>query len=48
MRKPSAEIEQPVSFAMVQYDNDPDAWRAALVAADAARATPIHPLAQLL
>ncbi len=30
MRKLSAEIERPVSFAMVQYDNEPDAWRDAL------------------
>ena len=30
MRKLSAEIDRPVSFAMVQYDNDPDAWRDAL------------------
>ncbi len=30
MRKLSAEIERPVSFAMVQYDNDPEAWREAL------------------
>ena len=30
MRKLSAEIERPVSFAMVQFDNDPDAWRDAL------------------
>ena len=30
MRKLSAEIERPVSFAMVQFDNEPDAWRDAL------------------
>ncbi|MXX80186.1 MAG: amidohydrolase family protein [Chloroflexi bacterium] len=30
MRKLSAEIERPVSFAMVQFDNDPEAWRDAL------------------
>ncbi len=30
MRKLSAEIERPVSFAMVQHDNEPDAWREAL------------------
>ncbi len=30
MHKLSAEIERPVSFAMVQYDNDPEAWREAL------------------
>lgn len=30
MRKLSAEIQRPVSFAMVQYDNEPEAWREAL------------------
>ncbi len=30
MRKLSAEIERPVSFAMVQFDNEPEAWRDAL------------------
>ncbi len=30
MRKLSAEIDRPVSFAMVQHDNEPDAWRDAL------------------
>jgi N-acyl-D-aspartate/D-glutamate deacylase len=30
MHKLSAEIERPVSFAMVQHDNDPEAWREAL------------------
>ena len=30
MRKLSAEIERPVSFAMVQFDNEPEAWREAL------------------
>jgi N-acyl-D-aspartate/D-glutamate deacylase len=30
MRKLSAEIERPVSFAMVQFDSDPEAWRDAL------------------
>ncbi len=27
MRKLSSEIGRPVTFAMVQYDNEPDAWR---------------------
>ena len=27
MRKLSAEIGRPVTFALAQYDNDPDAWR---------------------
>ena len=30
MRKLSAEIDRPVSFALTQYDNDPEAWREAL------------------
>ena len=29
MRKLSSEIGRPVTFAMVQYDNEPDAWRSA-------------------
>ena len=32
MRKLSAEISRPVTFAMVQFDNDPDAWRQAFEA----------------
>ena len=32
MRKLSAEISRPVTFAMVQFDNDPEAWRQAFEA----------------
>ena len=32
MRKLSAEISRPVTFAMVQFDNDPEAWRRAFEA----------------
>ena len=32
MRKLSAEISRPVTFAMVQFDNDPEAWRQAFKA----------------
>ena len=32
MRKLSSEIKRPVTFAMVQHDNDPEAWRMAFEA----------------